>query len=176
MSGESDTLDGSILLPFGEEERLFRLGMDQLFALEEKRGCAFAELHDRLMRGAWSIADVVETLRLGLIGGGMELRTARELVERCCLPGRIEACATLAFHVLAVVMDAPRALRVLGKGGAAVDASGATGASPSSPSMASPPAPGSIPSASAGSPSGAMSPSSKVGTKPMRTRTPRRSR
>lgn len=173
----ADALDGSILLPFGEEERLFRLGMDQLFALEEKCGSPFAELHDRLMERRWSVREVSEVLRLGLIGGGLEPRAAKELVERACVPGRIEVCATLAFYVLAVVMDAPKALRViLGKDVAAVDASGATGASPSSPSTASPPAPGSIPSASAGSPSGATSPSSKAGTKRTRTRTPRPSR
>lgn len=176
MTAEVDHLESSILLPFGEEERLFRLGMDQLFALEQKRDCAFAVLHDRLMRGGWSIADVSETLRLGLVGGGMDVREAKTLVEHFCRPGRMEECATLAFYVLAVVMNAPKTLRILGKAGAAMDASGATDASPSSPSPDSPPSPASIQQPSADSPTGATSRSSKAGTRRTRTRTPRPSR
>ena len=146
MSAVVDALDATILLPFGDDERLFKLGMDQLFVLEQKRDCGFAVLHGRLMNGGWSSTDVTETLRLGLVGGGMDVLQAKQLVERYCVPGRLDECATLAFYVLAVVMDAPKALRaILGKGAAAVDASGAaTDASPSSPSQASPPAPGSI--------------------------------
>lgn len=170
---EVDQLDGSVYLPFAEEERLFRLGMDQLFALEQKRDCGFALLHDRLMRGGWSIADVSETLRLGLVGAGMELREAKELVERYCVPGRLEVCATLAFYVLAVVMDAPKALRILGKGDATMDSSGAMDASPSSPSTDSPPSPESTPARSDDSPSGATSRSSKAGTRRTKVRTPR---
>ncbi|MBD3847109.1 gene transfer agent family protein [Bosea sp. SSUT16] len=172
MIGDIDQLDGSVVLPFGEEERLFRLGMDQLFALEQKRDCGFALLHDRLMRGGWSIADVSETLRLGLVGAGMELRPAKELVDRYCVPGRLEACATLAFYVLAVVMDAPKALAILGKGGATVDTTEATDAFPSSPSTDSPPSPESTRARSGASPSGDTSRSSRAGTR--RTKAPTR--
>jgi hypothetical protein len=122
--------DGSIMLALGDEERLFRLGIDQILSLEEKRDSAVAAIYGRLMHQAWFLADVTEVIRLGLIGGGTEVRVAKALVERHCEPGSLDTAALLAFHILATTLDAPKAWQVLGKQPTAGDASEATSASP----------------------------------------------
>ena len=122
--------DGSIVLPFGDEERLFRLGIDQILSLEEKRDCGVAVLYGRLMEQAWALPDITEIIRLGLIGGGMEIRAAKALVERCCVPGYLKPAGLLAFHILAATLDAPTAWTLLGKAPPAGDASEATSAFP----------------------------------------------
>lgn len=123
-------LDGSIHLVFGDEERRFRLGMAQLLTLEEKCDSAFAELHDRLMEGRWSVTDVTETLRLGLVGADVDPREAKALVERYATPGHLEPASVVAFYVVAAALNAPKTYAKLGK---AVTAGGADGAASASP-------------------------------------------
>lgn len=57
-----------IALPFANGEYLFRLPIKRIIEIEEKAGPIDLVKH-RLMHGGWSIHDVVETLRQGLIGG-----------------------------------------------------------------------------------------------------------
>lgn len=59
----------SIPLAFGDGEYIFALPIKQIVALEAKAGPIDAVKH-RLLFGGFSILDVVETLRHGLIGGG----------------------------------------------------------------------------------------------------------
>lgn len=58
-----------IPLPFADGEYLFRLPIKRIVEIEEKAGPIDAVRH-RLMNGGFSIQDVVETIRQGLIGGG----------------------------------------------------------------------------------------------------------
>ena len=59
----------SIPLPFGDGEYIFALPIKQIVALEAKAGPIDAVKH-RLIEGGWSVLDITETLRHGLIGGG----------------------------------------------------------------------------------------------------------
>lgn len=58
-------------LEFGGQDRLFRLGIGRLRSLQEKTDCGPYELHRRFTSGEWKIDDVRETIRQGLIGGGL---------------------------------------------------------------------------------------------------------
>lgn len=50
--------------------------------LEEKCGAGFPVVMARLEGGTWRLNDVRETIRLGLIGGGMDPKKALEAVQR----------------------------------------------------------------------------------------------
>ncbi|WP_342643445.1 gene transfer agent family protein [Rhodoligotrophos ferricapiens] len=86
--------DGRVSLVWAGDEREFRLGIDECLALEERRNTGLGEVLYRLSTNAWRIEDIRETLRLGLIGAGVEGKKARELVEAQVSPGK------LAMHVL----------------------------------------------------------------------------
>lgn len=79
MAGENR--NGLVALDFADGEHRFRLAIGQLEELQEKTGVGPFVLLRRLIDGEWRIADVRETLRIGLIGGGMEPLTALRLVR-----------------------------------------------------------------------------------------------
>jgi len=56
-------------LPFADGRYLFKLPIRRIVEIEEKAGPIDLVKH-RLLHGGWSIHDVVETIRQGLIGGG----------------------------------------------------------------------------------------------------------
>lgn len=56
-------------LPFADGRYSFKLPIRRIVEIEEKTGPIDLVKH-RLMHGGWSIHDVVETIRQGLIGGG----------------------------------------------------------------------------------------------------------
>ena len=62
-------------------EHPFYLGIGQLRAIEQRcdAGCAIVMM--RLIGAQWKIDDVVATLRLGLIGGGMKEAEAQKTIE-----------------------------------------------------------------------------------------------
>jgi hypothetical protein len=57
-----------------------------LLELEDKCRAPFATIYGRLVGKSWSVTDVYETIRLGLIGGGMAPRDALALMRRYVLP------------------------------------------------------------------------------------------
>lgn len=59
----------SIILPFGDGEYLFRLPIKHIVEIEAKAGYIDA-VKNRLIHGGFSIHDVVEVIRHGLIAGG----------------------------------------------------------------------------------------------------------
>lgn len=63
---------GEIDLVWGDGEQTFRLAIAQIRELQEKTDCGPMELLNRMVRGTWRLDDVRETIRLGLIGGGLE--------------------------------------------------------------------------------------------------------
>lgn len=128
--------DGSISLVWGDGEHRFRLPIGQLRELQEKCAAGPAEIVERLTAGRWRVDDVRETIRLGLIGGGMApgeayTLTVRYVDERPWLENVAPAQAVL-MAALVGVADEP-----VGKAGAAEAETGATDASPSPPSTAS---------------------------------------
>lgn len=71
-----------VRLDFGPGEQTFRLPIDQLEELQEARDCGPLVLLGRLQGQQWRTQDVTETIRLGLIGGGMEPPKALAMVRR----------------------------------------------------------------------------------------------
>lgn len=118
-------------LHFGDGEYLFDLRLPQLAELQEKRGCGVFKLYGRVLRGRYLLdgtnevlgvphdgeayaEDLIETIRLGLIGGGrgivngveaqVSALTAKTLVERYCLNAPLrEVWATAAAILTARV-------------------------------------------------------------------------
>lgn len=71
-----------IEMAFGDEDHLFRLRLRQIAELQEKCKAGIGTIYRRVMTGEYYIEDVTETVRLGLIGGGMDPTKARTLMER----------------------------------------------------------------------------------------------
>lgn len=75
--------NGKVEFVWGDGEHTFNIAkIAQALELEEKCGCGVAEIFDRLRNGRWYVNDLRETIRLGLIGGGMEPVKAHGLVKR----------------------------------------------------------------------------------------------
>lgn len=71
-----------VTLPFGGEDRVFRLALGRLRALQERCDAGPQTLLQRLMDGSWRVDDVRETILQGLIGGGMAQHEATNLLGR----------------------------------------------------------------------------------------------
>lgn len=78
--------DGSVTQAWGDGDHTFRLRIGELRELEEKRNAGAFEIYQRLATGAWRVDDVTETLRLGLIGGGMATHLALGYVAKYVKP------------------------------------------------------------------------------------------
>lgn len=73
---------GAIELKWADGLHAFRLAYGELRELQEKCDAGPMFVLTRLETGSWLVDDVVETIRLGLIGGGAEALDALRLVER----------------------------------------------------------------------------------------------
>ena len=127
-------LDGSarITLPFGDEEREFRLAIGELRKVEAKTGAGAPELLSRLMppveamakglssrqlllagmAGSFRVDDVREPILQGLIGGGLAPHEAGRLVrdvvdERPLYENVGTAYAVLAAAIMGVADEPP---------------------------------------------------------------------
>jgi len=130
----------NIDIVWGDGEHVFRLAIGQLRELQEKCNAGPAEIYRRLSLGTWRLEDIRETLRLGLIGGGMKPPEATKLVGRYVderpLMESIQPAQLVLMAVLTGAPDEP-----LGKPKPAKDETGAaapttTAASPSPDSTA----------------------------------------
>lgn len=74
--------NASIELAWADGTYPFRLALSQIEELQEKTDCGPYELHSRILNGKWRVRDLRETIRCGLIGGGMEPSKASTLVQR----------------------------------------------------------------------------------------------
>lgn len=66
----------------GDGEKNFALPYDQLIELEAKTGAGIGALFHRVRSLTFGIADIAETIRLGLIGGGTDPETAFLLIDQ----------------------------------------------------------------------------------------------
>ena len=73
---------GRISAEFAGEDREFRLAWGELMDLQEKRDAGPSVVLARLSLGQWQLQDVSETIRLGLVGAGMEGPQAARLVRQ----------------------------------------------------------------------------------------------
>lgn len=92
--------DGSVDLVFGGDVRHFRLAIENLIALQEKLDAGPMQVVTGLQLGTWRVAYLLEVLRIGLIGGGMEPKAAQKLVEDNVRPGNIVPHVLTAMAVL----------------------------------------------------------------------------
>lgn len=74
--------DAVISLDWADGKQTFRLPIGQLEELQEKCDAGPPFILFRLSNDRWHVNDIRETIRLGLIGGGMEAYPAMKLVER----------------------------------------------------------------------------------------------
>lgn len=80
----------------------FRLSINGAIELEQKCNAPFAEIVERVNAGKWSISDVRETIRLGLIGGGTEPVAALNMVRAYVddMPSGLAPNAAIALLIL----------------------------------------------------------------------------
>lgn len=102
--------DAKITLQWGEGETVFRLAIGELRELQAKLDAGPQALWTRLMDGSWKVDDLVETIRLALIGGGTSPADARRLVDyyvigRPLLESRSTAIAVLGAALIGVQDD-----------------------------------------------------------------------
>ncbi len=72
----------SVTLLFGGEERLFRLGIKQLEAIDEKCDAGPMELIRRYVQGTWKVHDLREVIIQGLLGAGAAQAEASSVIRR----------------------------------------------------------------------------------------------
>ena len=71
----------------GEGKYDLQLTIGELIQLQEKTGVGPHTLMKRFETGEWFVQDIIETVRLALIGGGMNPREAYEVVSRVIRSG-----------------------------------------------------------------------------------------
>lgn len=74
--------DARITEFLGDGMQDFRLGFGELLELQEKTGVGPFALYRRFMNDDWLIADIYETCRIGLMGGGMAPKDAYVLATK----------------------------------------------------------------------------------------------
>lgn len=139
---------GDITLEWADGEHVFRLGLGQLRELQERVsavrvrigvepvGPAF--LASEIGAGRWMVDDLRETIRLGLIGGGMKPAEALMLVQRYVDARPLQESVVPAYAILsAALVGAPE--EPVGKPDPAGAPSGDAVSSPSPGSMATAP-------------------------------------
>jgi hypothetical protein len=112
-----------LLLEFADGEYPFKLSVENLLELQDKCGTGIGALFARLLAGRyldevsgksfgfpldaqWSVNDLLETIRLALIGGGMEAIKAKSLVNRYCYPSQpLKKSWDLAVAILTAVVE-----------------------------------------------------------------------
>ncbi|BBF93382.1 gene transfer agent family protein [Blastochloris tepida] len=103
--------DGSVKLTWPDGERTFRLAIGQLRELQERTGVGPHALSRRIVSGDWFVDDLVETIRLGAIGGGASpteaLKLVRTYVEARPLTEAVLPAAAILAAALVGVADDP---------------------------------------------------------------------
>lgn len=88
---------------FGDQEYQFRLTPDLVVEFERQAGAGIGLVSKRVFAGQFMIRDLIEVIRLGLIGGGVTPKRAKELTDTYCNRPVMEY-APLAIDVLSALM------------------------------------------------------------------------
>lgn len=102
MTEEKKT--GTLTLTWGDGEHTFRLPIGQLEEHGEKLGRGPLAVLRRLDSGDWEPREIFETIRLGLIGGGMAPTDALTLARRYCLDRPLAESLPIATAVLGAAL------------------------------------------------------------------------
>src|SRR5665213_1223870 len=85
---------------FGDGEHDFRITPELVIELERKTGAGIGGLCRRLFAGDFRHADVIETIRLALIGGGTSPKDADSLVAAYAVVRPLAETYPLAVTIL----------------------------------------------------------------------------
>ena len=85
---------------FGDGEKTFALTHPMIAELEQKTGVGAGLLYQRCMSAQFYIADLIETIRLGLIGGGTSPADAQRLIDTYAIGRPVMEIVPLALDVL----------------------------------------------------------------------------
>lgn len=72
---------GKIELPFGNDNYVFKLGYGQIKELQEAVDAGVIVILDSFFKNTWKAEYIRETIRCGLIGGGMSPTEALRMVK-----------------------------------------------------------------------------------------------
>lgn len=95
---------GTINIVWGDGEHTFRLPIEQLEEHGEKLNRGPLAVLRRLDSGDWEPREIYETVRLGLIGGGMAPVAALGLARRYCLDRPLTESLPVATAVLGAAL------------------------------------------------------------------------
>jgi len=87
---------------FGDGEKTFALTTEMIHELERKTSVGIGAFYQRLIAGQFHFADLMEVIRLGLIGGGTSPAEAQILVDIYAKPRPISETFPLALDILDV--------------------------------------------------------------------------
>lgn len=76
---EQAYVKNEVWLEFADGEYLFKLKLPQLAELQEKCSAGIGTIYMRVTLGDYRVEDLVETIRLGLIGGGRGVVSEQEI-------------------------------------------------------------------------------------------------
>lgn len=131
--------NAEVTLTFADGDYRFRLPWGQLIQLQEKCDAGPPEIMARLLSNLWRVHEISETIRLGLIGGGLEpkkaLKLVREYVEARPLMENLEIAQRVLGAAMVGVADEPPGESV-GEDQAAASTTSPTEKSDSPPSTA----------------------------------------
>jgi len=85
---------------FGDGEHTFALTDDMITELERITDLGIGALYQRAALGQFKLADLVETIRLGLIGGGLSPEQAMTLTDTYGRNRLVDELFPLALDIL----------------------------------------------------------------------------
>jgi hypothetical protein len=92
---------------YGDGEKTFALTHPWILELEKTTGHGIGALFKRLAKGEYAYHDVLETVRLGLIGGGTSPEAASNLIATYGVLRPVSETFTIAIRILTVAMLGP---------------------------------------------------------------------
>ena len=95
---------GEITAFVGNDDYPLRLRIGELRALQSELNSGPGAVLTRLQLGDWYVDDVIEPIRLGLIGGGMSQKNAKMLVTHYVADGYLLQYQAVALRLLMSVM------------------------------------------------------------------------
>jgi len=125
---------------WGDDDYPFRLGLKELVEHDEKCDAGPAYVAKALIDGTWRLKHIRETVRLGLIGGGMAPAKALALTRRYVDERPLRESIPLAIAILMAILYGPEDDKIPKAPAAEDDASRRSRADvfPSPPSMETP--------------------------------------
>ncbi|ALJ08232.1 gene transfer agent family protein [Brevundimonas sp. DS20] len=105
-----------ITAPFGDDTYTFRLDIGGLEELQEKVDAGPEQIYADIASGQWRVAHLRETIRIGLVRGGMDPMRALALVSRYAAEGYLADLKPLALNIIAAALvGAPEEEKSLGE-------------------------------------------------------------